>query len=200
MELHPGEITALLQELRRDGAGAAEDRLIKLVYKELRRIAAVYLGREERNHTLQPTALVHEAYLRLTRMEVQDWQSRSHFFAVAAKLMRNVLVDHARANQSIKRGHAFTIVGLDEALCTIPSKPSEVLALDEALDRLANLDPRQSRIVELRFFSGLNEEEIGHILGISARTVKRDWRSAKAWLYKELHGDDLDVSSLNRRV
>lgn len=190
MELHPGEVTLLLHEIRRGGPGA-EERLIELVYRELRRIAAGYLGREARDHTLQPTALVHEAYLRLTRMDANDWQNRSHFFAVAAKLMRNILVDHARAQQSLKRGQGFVIIGLDEALHSTPSKPSEILALDEALERLANFDPRQSRIVELRFFSGLNEEETGHILGISARTVKRDWRSAKAWLYKELHSDKL---------
>jgi RNA polymerase sigma factor (TIGR02999 family) len=193
MEPHPGEVTLLLHEVRSGGPGA-EDRLITLVYKELRRIAARYLEREERNHTLQPTALVHEAYLRLTHMEMDDWQNRSHFFAVAAKLMRNILVDHARAQQRQKRGPGFTIVGFDEGLHTVPAKPADILALNEALDRLASLDPRQSRIVELRFFAGLNEEETGHILGISARTVKRDWRSAKAWLYKELHGDRLPRS------
>jgi len=185
METVPGEVTRLLQEVRA-GSHGAEDRLVELVYKELRRLAASYLRREASDHTLQPTALVHEAYLRLARMEQMDWQSRSHFFGVAAKLMRNILVDHARAQQAEKRGQGFTIVGLDEAFVATPGKAPQILALDEALDRLAGLDARQSRIVELRFFSGLNEEETGHVLGISSRTVKRDWRSAKAWLFREL--------------
>jgi RNA polymerase sigma factor (TIGR02999 family) len=186
MEFEPSEITGLLHDMR-NGGPEAEERLIAVVYKELRRLAASYLRQEAAGHTLQPTALVHEAYLRLTHMEAVDWESRSHFFAVAARLMRHILVDHARAQLAEKRGERFTIVGLDEALVASPDKAPEILALDEALDRLARFDPRQCRIVELRFFSGMNEEETGRVLGISSRTVKRDWRAAKAWLYRELN-------------
>ncbi len=185
MEPAPGEVTLLLQDVRNGDLGA-EERLIAVVYKELRRLAASYLRKEAQDHTLQPTALVHEAYLRLTRMEQMDWQSRSHFFGVAAKLMRNILVDHARAHHAEKRGGSYKIIGLDEAFAASPGRAPEILALDEALDRLAKFDPRQCRIVELRFFSGLNEEETGEVLGVSSRTVKRDWRAAKAWLFREI--------------
>lgn len=182
----PGEVTNLLLELKH-GHKDAEARLIPLVYKELRRIAALYLRKEARQHSLQPTALVHEAYLRLTNVQEIDWQSRSHFFAVSATLMRRILVDHARANRAKKRGDGQEVISFDDAFFATPERAPEVLALDEALDRLAKLDMRQSKIVELRFFAGMNEEETGHVLGISARTVKRDWRIAKAWLYKELN-------------
>jgi RNA polymerase sigma factor (TIGR02999 family) len=192
MQPSPGEVTLLLQEVR-DGGPEAEARLITLIYSDLRRVAASYLRKEAPNHTLQPTALVHEAYLRLTRIEVEDWESRSHFFAVAAKIMRNILVDHARAQHALKRGQGFTLVGLDEAVHTTLGPSVQILALDEALGRLAEFDPRQSRIVELRFFSGLNEEETGQVLGISARTVKRDWRCAKAWLFKEMNNGSMSV-------
>jgi RNA polymerase sigma factor (TIGR02999 family) len=190
MENAPGEVTLLLLEVR-NGHQEAEERLIPLVYKELRRLAASYLRKESPDHTLQPTALVHEAYLRLTRMEQMDWQSRAHFFAVAAKLMRHILVDHARAHQANKRGQGWKIVGLDEAFLAAPGRAPEIIALNDALDRLAELDSRQCRIVELRFFSGLNEEETGHILGITSRTVRRDWRLARAWLYRELSAGTL---------
>ncbi len=181
----PGEVTHLLCELRQ-GNRNAEDRLIPLVYSELRRIAAQYLRRENWNHSLQPTALVHEAYLRLTKLQRVDWQGRSHFFAVSATLMRRILVDHARAHQAQKRGDGWNPVTLDPAILPTPERAPEVLALNEALDKLSRLDARQSKIVELRFFAGMSEEESGLVLGISARTVKRDWRVAKAWLYHEL--------------
>ena len=180
-----GEVTHLLHEMKR-GQKDAEERLIPLVYAELRRMAGAYLHRESPAHSLQPTALVHEAYLRLNDIKEIDWQSRSHFFAVAATIMRRILVDHARASHARKRGDGWDAVSLNEAILPSAEKAPEILALDEALDRLARLDPRQAKIVELRFFAGMNEEEIGEALGISSRTVKRDWRVAKAWLFKEL--------------
>lgn len=181
----PGEVTHLLHELQR-GQKDAEERLIPLVYAELRRIAGAYLRRESPDHSLQPTALVHEAYLRLNDIKEIDWQSRSHFFAVAATVMRRILVDHARATHARKRGDGWDAVSLNEAILPSPERAPEILALDEALDRLGRMDARQARIVELRFFAGMSEEEIGEVLGISSRTVKRDWRVAKAWLFKEL--------------
>jgi len=156
------------------------------VYKELRRIAASYLRRESPQHSLQPTALVHEAYLRLTGIREIDWQSRSHFFAVSATIMRRILVEHVRAQQAHKRGDGWDTVSLNEEILPSPNRAPEILALDEALDRLAKLDERQAKIVEMRFFAGMSEEEAGTALGISSRTVKRDWRVAKAWLFKEL--------------
>jgi RNA polymerase sigma-70 factor (ECF subfamily) len=182
----PGEVTQLLIDIRA-GNRDAEAKLICLVYAELRRLAAHYLRGERVDHTLQPTALVHEAYLRLTKLHEVDWQSRSHFFATAATVMRRILVDHARAQQAKKREAMHNAVSLEDALVISPERAPELIALDEALDKLAQLDARQSKIVELRFFGGLSEEETGAVLGISARTVKRDWRIAKAWLYDELN-------------
>lgn len=181
----PGEVTNLLFELKQ-GNKEAEGLLIPLVYRELRRIAAGYLRRESASHSLQPTALVHEAYLRLTEVKEIDWEGRSHFFAVAATIMRRILIDHARASRARKRGGGWDAVSLNEAVLPSPERSSELLALDEALTRLAGLDARQAKIVEMRFFAGMSEEEAGESLGISARTVKRDWRIAKAWLFKEL--------------
>jgi RNA polymerase sigma factor (TIGR02999 family) len=185
MAASAGEVTDLLLELKR-GNKEAEGRLIPLVYKELRRIAGTYLRRESPQHSLQPTALVHEAYMRLTEIREIDWQNRSHFFAVSATIMRRILVDHARASQARKRGSGWDAVSLNEALLPSPERAPEILALDEALTKLELLDERQSKIVELRFFAGMSEEETGDALGISSRTVKRDWRIAKAWLFKEL--------------
>jgi RNA polymerase sigma factor (TIGR02999 family) len=186
LESDPGEVTELLLQLRA-GNRSAEERLIPLVYDKLHQLAAIRLRHENPHHSFQPTALVHEAYLRLTRLREIDWQSRSHFFAVSATLMRRILVDHARANQARKRGDREITISLNEALYPAPEREPEILALDDALDRLARLDQRQAKIVELRFFAGMSEEEIGQVLGISARTVKRDWRAAKAWLFAELH-------------
>lgn len=185
MSASSGEVTFLLLELKR-GNKEAEGRLIPLVYKELRRIAASYLRRESPDNSLQPTALVHEAYIRLIDIKEVDWQSRSHFFAVSATLMRRILVDHARANQARKRGHGWDEVSLNEAILPSPERAPDILALDEALNKLAALDERQSKIVELRFFAGMSEDETASVLEISTRTVKRDWRIAKAWLFKEL--------------
>jgi RNA polymerase sigma factor (TIGR02999 family) len=185
VETGPGEVTALLYELKR-GNRDAEGQLIPLVYGELRRIAAAYMRRESSAHSLQPTVLVHEAYLRLTGIKELDWQSRSHFFAIAATIMRRILVDHARANRARKRGQGWDEISLNEAILPSPQRAPEILALDEALSRLSALDARQAKVVELRFFAGMDEQEAGEVLGISSRTVKRDWRIAKAWLFKEL--------------
>jgi RNA polymerase sigma-70 factor (ECF subfamily) len=181
----PGEVTNLLQELKQ-GNRTAEERLIPLVYSELRRIAAAYLRGESPGNSLQPTALVHEAYLRLTSIKEVDWQSRSHFFAVSATIMRRILVDHARSIQTRKRGGGWDAVSVNEAILPSPEHGPEIVALDEALTRLSEFAPRQAKVVELRFFAGMDADEVGAALGISSRTVKRDWRIAKAWLFKEL--------------
>jgi len=183
----PGEVTRLLMGLRK-GDLSAQEQLIPLVYKELRALAGRYMRHERPGHTLQPTALVHEAYIRLTGIHDINWQNRAHFFAVAAQLMRRILIDRARAQQAHKRGGDYAGITLDEALVAAPADSERLLALDEALNRLAKLDPRQARIVELRFFAGLTEEETAQVLEVSPRTVKRDWRVAKAWLYRQLEG------------
>jgi RNA polymerase sigma-70 factor, ECF subfamily len=184
MTSSPGEITQLLDQLSH-GDRAAEDRLVPLVYKGLHQLAAHFMRGERPDHTLQPTALVHEAYLKLIDQRRVRWQSRSHFYRIAARLMRRVLVDHAREAKARKRDGGCKIP-LESSLIYSEEKCGELLAIDEALDRLAELDFRQAQIVELRFFGGRSEEEIAGILGISARTVKRDWRVARAWLYAEL--------------
>jgi RNA polymerase sigma factor (TIGR02999 family) len=185
----PGEITRLLLELK-TGSSTAKEELIRVVYKELRRIAAIRLRGEAAHHSLQPTALVNEAYLRFAQLREIDWQSRNHFFAVAATLMRRVLVDHARARRASKRGDGAVTLSLNDLIYSPPKTEPEILALDDALERLAQLDERQSKIVELRFFAGMSEEETAQILGISVRTVKRDWRAAKAWLFDDLRSRD----------
>jgi RNA polymerase sigma factor (TIGR02999 family) len=179
------EMTELLQRLSRGDKQAEED-LIPRVYRELRRIAAAHLRSERPDHTLQATALVHEAYIRLTSQEQLDWKSRTHFFAVAAQVMRRILVDHARKRNAGKRGNGAVVLQLDENLTLADDQCDLVTGIDSALERLARLNPRQAKVVELRFFSGLSEEEIGQVLGVSSRTVKRDWTVARAWLYGEL--------------
>jgi RNA polymerase sigma factor (TIGR02999 family) len=182
-----GDVTRLLSEIR-NGKREAEAQLIPLVYADLRRIAAANLRRERPNHSLQPTALVHEAYMRLAYVESNGWQDRAHFYAVASTVMRHILVDHARANKAKKRGDGQQTIEIHEGILGTSPRVMEVLVVDEALRRLATLDERQSKIVELRFFSGMTEEEAGDVLGISVRTVKRDWRIARAWLVNELGG------------
>jgi RNA polymerase sigma-70 factor (ECF subfamily) len=183
------EITDLLAAWS-GGDRAALDRLLPLVYAELRRVAARRLARERAGHTLVPTALVHEAYLRLVEQHSAQWQGRAHFFGVAAELMRRILVDHARARAAAKRGAGQTLVSLDAAREPRgPGAPDvDVLALNAALDRLAELDPRQARIVELRYFGGLSVDETALILDLSPATVKRAWTMARAWLFRELGG------------
>jgi RNA polymerase sigma-70 factor (ECF subfamily) len=185
MTSSPGEITQLLKQLSH-GNREAEGRLIPLVYDRLRRLAARYMRRERRDHTLQPTALVHEAYLKLIDQRSVSWQSRAHFYCIASRMMRRVLVDHARDAKAWKRDGGCKIP-LEPSFIYSEEKPAELLAIDEALHRLAQVDSRQAQVVELRFFGGCSEEEIGKILGISARTVKRDWSVARAWLYAELN-------------
>jgi RNA polymerase sigma factor (TIGR02999 family) len=171
------------------GDKEALDKLVPLVYDELRRQAARYLRRERVGHTLQTTALIHEAYLRLIDQKNVHWQNRAHFFGIAAQLMRRILVDHARTKKRAKRGGSDVRVSLSEATLQTQGQDLDIVALDEALERLAEIDEQQSRIVELRFFSGLTVEETAEVLSISTATVKRDWSMAKAWLHREVSGD-----------
>jgi RNA polymerase sigma-70 factor (ECF subfamily) len=185
------DVTALLGQLAK-GNDTAASKLIPIVYDELHRLAAGYMRRERKDHTLQPTALVHEAYLKLIKQRSVDWQGRAHFFGIAAQIMRRILVDHARGHMRDKRGGGAIPVPLEEAHVFSPEQSSEVVKLDASLERLAKFDPRQSRIVELRFFGGLTVEQTAELLGISAKTVKRDWSMAKAWLHGDMktsHGD-----------
>lgn len=160
--------------------------LMPRVYDELRRLAEHLLRRERAPHTLQPTALVHEAYLRLVDQRRVDWHNRAHFLAVAAQMLRRVLVDHARAKQRLKRNAGTVVLSLEERLVSGPERNLDVVALDEALSELAHIDPQQSRIVELRFFAGVSIEQTAASMGISPATVKRDWAVARAWLYRRL--------------
>jgi RNA polymerase sigma factor (TIGR02999 family) len=186
VESERGEVTDLLVRFRQ-GDRDAEAQLIPLVYDELRRLASRYLNRERGDHTLQPTALVHEAFIRMVNEDQPPWQNRSHFFGVAARLMRQILVDHARRHQSLKRGGSCERTDLDEEFVVYSlEKSAELLALDEALSRLAYQDERQSRIVEMKYFVGLDIDDIAKVLDISPRTVKRDWTMAKAWLHREM--------------
>jgi RNA polymerase sigma-70 factor (ECF subfamily) len=178
-------VTLLLGKMAHGDEGAAAQ-LMPMVYDELRRLAGGYMRRERTDHTLQPTALVHEAYLKMVEQRSVDWQSRSHFFGIAAQMMRRILIDHARGHLRDKRGGGVIPVPLDDALVFAPEQSSELVRLDEALQRLAKIDPRQSKIVELRFFGGLTVEQTADVLGISPKTVKRDWSMAKAWLHGDL--------------
>lgn len=183
------DLTGLLHDWR-EGDKAALDRLTPIVYDELRRIAHRYVQRERDGHTLQTTALVNEAYLRLAGQQKVDWQNRAHFFAVTAQVMRHILIDHARRRRYAKHGGELQQVPLDEAGVMSHERAGELIALDEALDELAKLDPRKSRVVELRYFGGLSLEETAEVLEISLMTVRRDWRAAKAWLYKRVMRDE----------
>jgi RNA polymerase sigma-70 factor (ECF subfamily) len=169
------------------GDQAALDELLPLIYQELHRMARRHLGRERGGHTLQTTALVHEAYLRLIDQQGVGWQNRAHFFAIAAQMMRRILVDHARARHYQKRGGGAQQVSFDEALVVSDERAAEVVALDEALMGLAEFDPRKSQIVELRFFGGLSIEETAEVLGVSPGTVMRDWTLAKTWLQRAIN-------------
>lgn len=185
------DITLLLREWQ-GGSAEALERLIPLVYDELHTLASRYLSRERRDHTLQTTALVNEAYLKLAGQREVDWQSRAHFFGIAAQLMRRILVDDARRNGRVKRGGHALPLPLDDADPSSPPAPVDaidVYALDRALSRLEALDPGQGRVVELRFFGGLTIEETAEVMSISSATVKREWAVARAWLYRELTGE-----------
>lgn len=179
------EVTELLLAWSR-GDEHALGRMLPLVLDELRRIAARYLDREGREHTLQPTALVNELYLKLTDRRSVQWKNRSQFFGVAAEMMRHILVDYARARRTGKRGKDQVRISLDSSLNLAEKQDLEILALDEVLKELAELDPRQAKIVELRFFTGLTYQEIGELLGVSETTVKREWKTARLWLYEHM--------------
>ena len=181
----PDAISDLLRAWGR-GDVQARDNLFPLVYRELRRRAAAYLRRERQDHTLQPTALVHEAYLRLAGQDRVTWQSRAHFFGIAAQMMRRILVDHAREHQSAKRTGSALRVALDDRVGSAAPLDCEVLLLDEALRELAILDSRQGQIVEFRYFAGMSEQEVAEVLDISRSTVTREWHTARAWLYRRI--------------
>jgi RNA polymerase sigma factor (TIGR02999 family) len=186
------EVTMLLSALTRGDENAAS-KLMPLVYDELRRLAGSYMRRERADHTLQATALVHEAYLKLIDQRAVNWQSRAHFFGVSAQLMRRILIDHARGLARHKRGGEQQKVSLDEAFVFAEQQADELIAVDDSLNALAKIDPRQARVVELRFFGGLSVEEAADVLGVSPKTVKREWSVAKAWLsadLKQRHGID----------
>lgn len=183
---NPQNITQLLAEWR-DGKQSALDELYPLVYDELHRLARRYMSRERKGHTLQTTALINEAYVRLVGQKV-NWANRSHFFAISAQIMRRILIDHARRHAYAKRGGGAQQVSLDEAATFTPDQSAELIRLDEALKSLAEMDPRRSQVVELRYFGGLNNEEIAGVLNVSENTVTRDWNMARAWLYQQLTG------------
>ena len=183
----PHQITELLAEWR-DGNQAALDELYPLVYDELHRLARRYMSRERKGHTLQTTALINEAYVRLVDQRNVQWHNRSHFFAISAQIMRRILIDHARRHAYAKRGGGAQQVSLEEAATVTPEQSFELIRLDEALKSLAEMDSRRSRVVELRYFGGLSNQEIASVLHISQNTVTRDWKMARAWLYQQLTG------------
>jgi RNA polymerase sigma factor (TIGR02999 family) len=187
--LDPKSVTEALNSLAK-GDEKALDRLLPVVYRELKRLAAGYLRSERAEHTLQPTALAHEAYLRLVGREQIEWQNRAHFLGVAARAMREILVDHARRRKAMKRGGGQALTVYDEELPVAGGRPVAFDDLDQALVDLSRLSERQAKVVELRYFGGLTIEETGEVLGISPVTVKRDWATARAWLYRELSGSD----------
>ncbi len=179
------EVTRILHEWS-EGDGNAAERLMPLVYDELRRLARSFLSRERGDHTLQPTALVNEAYLRLVDQTRVNWQNRAHFYGIASSMMRRVLIDHARAHATEKRGGGAVHLSIEDAHLPIEERAADFVALDEALDRLAQFDERKCRVVEMRFFGGLTDEEIAQVLSVTTRTVLRDWKTARLWLYREL--------------
>src|SRR5262245_1038546 len=191
MAPEPAEVTRLLVEWN-NGDQTALEQLLPLVNAELRRLAAGYMRREKPGHTLQTSALVNEAYLRLIDQQHVSWQNRAHFFGIAAQLMRRILIDHARSHQYAKRGGGALKVSLDEAAAATVERAAELLAVDQALEKLTAMDARKGRIVELRFFGGLSLEETAHVLGISSPTVQREWRAAKAWLHRMLTSGESD--------
>jgi RNA polymerase sigma factor (TIGR02999 family) len=185
MDRGSAEVTRLLKEWS-DGQEQALDRLVPEIHRELRKLAASYLRKERPEHTLQPTALVNEAFLKLIDQRAVKWQNRAHFFGIAAQAMRRILVDHARAHSASKRGDGVRTIPIDDVVIVGGTVDIDLLALDEALTRLAAIDPQQSRVVELRYFGGLTMEETAEVMHISPATVGREWRMAKAWLFAEL--------------
>lgn len=185
----PGKITRLLREIR-EGDSGAFDRLMPLVYDELRQIARRQLRGERSDHTLDTSALTHEVYLKLVGEAEVDWENRAHFFVLAARAMRQILIDHARKRNAQKRGGNWTRTTLSSRNLRVEVQMGELIDLDEGLHRLHEIDERASRVVELRFFGGMTEDEVAEVLDISTRTVQRDWRKARAWLYKEVYSAD----------
>ncbi len=183
-----GEVTRLLGELK-EGNQQPRSQLIAVVYDELRRLAARYMRRERTEHTLQPTALVHEAYIQLFKQQNVSWRNRAHFLAVAATTMRSILIDYARAHAAEKRGGSQRKLALEESLVFSEGRSGELLRLDQALKELAEFAPREGRVVELRYFGGLSVEETAEVLQVSPKTVKRDWRRAKDWLHSQIKPD-----------
>jgi RNA polymerase sigma factor (TIGR02999 family) len=181
----PAGLTRLLKAWSRGDLQARDD-LVPLVYGELRRRANAYLRRERPDHTLQPTALVHEAFMRLMGQDRVSWQNRAHFFAMAAQMMRRILVDHARERQTAKRPEGGIRVRLDDGIGAADPRECELIALDQVVDELTRLDPRQGQIVELRYFGGLSEHEVAEVLSVSRATVTREWQAARAWLYRRM--------------
>lgn len=181
----PHEITQLLAEWS-NGNQTALDKLYPLVYDELHKMASRYMNRERKGHTLQTTALINEAYVRFVDQKHVHWENRAHFFAISAQIMRRILIDHARLHAYAKRGGRAQMVSLDETALIVAERRPDLLLLDDALTRLAEMDPRRAQVVELRYFGGLNNEEIAGVLKISQNTVTRDWNMARAWLYQEL--------------
>lgn len=179
------EVTKILREWS-DGDREAAERLMPLVYDEMRRLARAFLARERGAHTLQPTALVNEAYVRLVDQTRVNWQNRAHFYGIASRMMRRVLIDHARARVTDKRGGGAVHLSLEDVQAPLEQRAADFVALDEALERLALLDERKCKVVEMRFFGGMSDEEIAEALGVTTRTVLRDWKTARLWLYREL--------------
>jgi RNA polymerase sigma-70 factor (ECF subfamily) len=192
MQAQPADITGLLVSWR-EGNRAALDALLPLIQRELTQIARRHLGRERQNHTMQPSSLVQEAFLRLLPSPDVEWQNRAHFFAIASKVMRHVLVDHARQRSRAKRGGAAAHIPMDVAAVLSPDQVEEVVAIDLALQRLAAVDERKSQVLEMRFFGGLSVEETAEALGVAPNTVTRDWNFARAWLRRELGGEGTAV-------
>ena len=182
------DVAALLEEIA-SGHDAAAETLMPLVYDRLRFLAKKLLGHESPAHTLQPTALVNEAFLRMVGQRQVDWQGKTHFFAIGAKMMRRILVDHARRKLSQKRGGGLHRIELADDLCVSNRNNEDILAIEDALEKLAKLDPRQAEVVELRFYGGLTVEEVAEVLGVSKRTVEADWTMLRAWLRRELSGE-----------
>lgn len=185
IKTNDSEITQILQDWN-NGKEGAKDQLLPFVYDELKRQARVFMARERSNHTLQPTALVHEAFLRIAKQSGIDWKDRKHFYGIASRLMRQILVDHARARATEKRGNQAIHFSVEDVQIPIEQRASSIIALNEVLERLEEFDEKQAKIVEMRFFGGLTHSEIAESLEISERTVGREWQSAKLWLYREL--------------